>query len=101
MKLTSNTNSQTNNDQLANFEEVKYLTLLCNERSDLIIKTEFGLGHYKFLKFSQINGNLVLEFNLLDDKKYNDTESICHHIGQTCFLTTEQYLTVYSYLAEA
>ena len=101
MKLTSNTNSQSNHDQLQHLEEVKYLTLLCNERSDLIIKTEFGLGHYKFLKFSQINGNLVLEFNLLDDIKYNDTTSIYNHIGKTCFLTAEQYLAVYSYLAEA
>jgi len=101
MKLTSNINSQSTNNNSGNFEEVKFLTLLCNERSDLVIKTEFGLGHYKFLKFSQLNGKLVLEFNLLDDSKYHDTTSIYNHIGQTCFLTTSQYLSVYSYLAEA
>mgnify|MGYP001186745791 FL=1 len=100
MKLTSNINSQSTNN-FSNIEEVKYLTLLCNERADLVIKTEFGLGHYKFLKFSQLNGELMLEFNLLDDSKFHDTASIYNHIGKTCFLTAEQYLTVYSYLAEA
>jgi hypothetical protein len=100
MKLTSTVNSKTGSN-LGNVEDVKYLTLLCAQRSDLIIKTEFGLGHYNFLKFSELNGILVLEFNLMDDKKYNDTSSIFTHIGKTCFLTAEQYLSVYSYIAEA
>ena len=100
MKLTSTVNSKIETG-MKNIEDVKLLTLLCKERSDLIIKTEFGLGHYNFLKFSELNGKLVLEFNLINDKKYNDTSSIFTHIGKTCFLTTEQYLSVYSYIAEA
>lgn len=100
MKLTSTVNSKIETG-MKNIEDVKFLTLLCKERSDLLIKTEFGLGHYNFLKFSELNGKLVLEFNLINDKKYNDTSSIFTHIGKTCFLTTEQYLSVYSYIAEA
>ena len=100
MKLTSTVNSKIETS-MENIEDVKFLTLLCKEKSDLIIKTEFGLGHYNFMKFSELNGMLVLEFNLMDDKKYNDTSSIFTHIGKTCFLTAEQYLSVYSYIAEA
>ena len=101
MKHTSNLNTQITTNANNNIEDVKYLTLLCNEKSDLVIKTEFGIGHYKFLKFTHINGMFVLEFKLMDDNKYRDTNSIYSHIGKTCFLTTQQYLTVYSYLAEA
>ena len=100
MKHTSNLNINKQNT-ITHIEEVKYLTILCNEKSDLVIKTEFGIGHYKFLKFTELKGTLVLEFNLIDDVKFNDTASIYNHIGNKCFLTTEQYLSVYSYLAEA
>tara|TARA_Y100000590_G_scaffold449381_1_gene587408 strand:+ start:2059 stop:2361 length:303 start_codon:yes stop_codon:yes gene_type:complete len=100
MKHTSNLNNNKQN-AITHIEEVKYLTMLCNEKADLVIKTEFGIGHYKFLKFTEIKGNLVLEFNLMDDNKFHDTASIYNHIGKTCFLTAEQYLSVYSYLAEA
>ena len=42
--------------------------MLCNEKADLVIKTEFGIGHYKFLKFTELKGHLVLEFNLIEFK---------------------------------
>ena len=100
MKHTSNLNSNKQNT-ITHIEEVKYLTMLCNEKADLVIKTEFGIGHYKFLKFTELKGHLVLEFNLIDDIKFHDTASIYNHIGNKCFLTTEQYLSIYSYLAEA
>ena len=101
MKHTSNLNTQKATSVNNNVEDVKYLALLCKEKPDLVIKTEFGIGHYKFLKFSHMNGTLVLEFNLLDDVKFRDTSSIYDHIGKTCFLTAGQYISVYSYLAEA
>ncbi len=97
ISVQSMTNTLTKNVK----ETINQINQIANERADLVIKTEFGLGHYKFLKFSQLNGKLMLEFNLLDDSKYHDTASIYNHIGKTCFLTAEQYLTVYSYLAEA
>ena len=100
MKHTSNYNSNKQNT-ITHIDEVKYLTMLCNEKSDLVIKTEFGIGHYKFLKFTELKGNLVLEFNLIDETSFHDTASIYQHIGNKCFLTAVQYLSVYSYLAEA
>jgi len=101
MKHTSNLNTMVNQNPLNNIDEVKYLSLLCNERSDLIIRTEYGIGHYNFFQFTQLKGRLVLEFKLIDDNKYRDTNSIYQHIGEKCFLTAQQYITVYSYLAEA
>ena len=100
MKHTSNLNPN-KGSTITHIDEVKYLTMLCNEKSDLVIKTEFGIGHYKFLKFTELKGHLVLEFKLIDDNNFHDTNYIYQHIGNKCFLTSVQYLSVYSYLAEA
>ena len=48
-------------------EETKYIELLCNEKADIILKTEFGTGRYKFVEFKELRGNLMLEFRLLKD----------------------------------
>ena len=82
-------------------EETKYLELLCNEKSDIILKTEFGTGRYKFVEFKELRGNLMLEFKLLKDSKYHDTKNIYEHIGGCCFLSIEQYLYSYSYCGNA
>ena len=73
-------------------EETKYIELLCNEKADIILKTEFGTGRYKFVEFKELRGNLMLEFRLLKDSKYHDTKNIYEHIGGCCFLSIEQYL---------
>jgi len=92
-----NTNINNNNS----FDDIKYISLLCEEKKDLILKTEFGIGRYQFKKFNELQGKLVLEFQLLDDNRYKDTSKINNNIGNKCFLTVQQYLTVYSYLAQA
>ena len=78
-------------------DQTKYLKMLCKEKSDIILKTEFGTGRYKFVEFKELRGNLMLEFKLLKDSKYNDTKNIYEHIGSCCFLSIEQYLCSYSY----
>jgi len=85
----------------SNTEDRKYISLLCQEQKDLILKTEYGVGRYQFTKFNELQGNLVLEFKLLDDNRYKDTSSINKNIGNKCFLTIQQYLSVYSYVAQA
>lgn len=82
-------------------EETKYIELLCNEKADIILKTEFGTGRYKFVEFKELRGNLMLEFRLLKDSKYHDTKNIYEHIGGCCFLSIEQYLYSYSYCGNA
>ena len=83
-------------DSKKELEDAKYLLMLCEQKPDLVIKTEYGLGRYKFIKFNELQGNIVLEFNLLEDKHYKDTKSIYSNIGGTCFLSIPQYLYVYS-----
>ena len=95
MKHNSHLNTNVNNI-MHEAEDAKYLLLLCKEKPDLIIRTEFGLGKYKFVKFNELKGNLMLEFNLLEDKHFKDTNSINSNIGSTCFLSIHQYLYVYS-----
>ena len=89
-------NSQINNDPCINTEDTKYLRMLCQESPEIIIKTEFGLGKYKFDQFSELQGNLVLKFNLMNDKNFKDSTSIYTNIGETCFLSISQYLYVYN-----
>ena len=88
--------NQRNNSILNFADDAKYLMLLCNEQPNIVIKTEYGLGKFKFIKFGELQGNLVLEFNLLNDENYKDTNSICSHIGNTCFLSIPQYLYLYN-----
>jgi hypothetical protein len=88
-----------NNDK--KMEETKYIKMLCNEKSDIILKTEFGVGRYKFVDFQELQGNLMLEFKLIKDSKYHDTKNIYNHIGACCFLSIGQYLCSYSYGGEA
>ena len=92
-------NTNINNNK--SFDDIKYISLLCEEKKDLILKTEYGIGRYKFQKFNELQGSLVLEFQLLEDSRYKDTSNINSNIGNKCFLTVQQYLTVYSYLAQA
>ena len=82
-------------------EETKYLDILCQEKSDIVIRTEFGTGRYKFVEFKELQGNTMLEFKLLKDNKFNDTKNIYEHIGGCCFLSIEQYLYSYSYTGMA
>ena len=94
-------NININNNQNNSNEDMEYISMLCKEKTDLVLKTEFGIGRYKFTKFNELQGNVVLEFKLLDDNRYKDTASIYKHIGNICYLTIQQYLSVYSYSAQA
>ena len=54
-------------------------------------ETEYGIGLYKFIKFNELKGDLVLEFNLLEDNRFKDAGKIYEKIGKTCFLSVHQY----------
>ena len=89
------------NNKKNHIDEREYIEILCNEKSDIVLKTEFGTGRYKFVEFKELQGNVMLEFKLLKDSKYHDTKNIYEHIGECCFLSIEQYLCCYSYCANA
>ena len=48
-------------------EKTKYIKILCDEKSDIVLKTEFGIGRYKFVDFQELKGNLMLEFRLMKE----------------------------------
>lgn len=100
MKNT-NINKINQNIEKHNMEDIQYMSLLCKEKSDLVLKTEFGIGRYKFTKFNELQGKLVLEFKLLDDNRFKDTSSIYQNIGNICFLTIQQFISVRSDLGHA
>ena len=54
-------------------DETKYLKILCEQKSDIILKTEFGIGRYKFVDFQEqeLRGNLNI-----------DTKNIYNHIAR-------------------
>ena len=84
------------NKNISYTDDAKYIMMLCKEKPDIVIKTDFGVGKYKFIKFNELQGHLVLEFELLEDNHFKDTKSINSNIGDTCFLSISQYLYVYS-----
>ena len=94
MKHISNTNSHINQKMVNDTENAKYLMMLCADNPSIIIKTEYGVGLYKFIKFNELRGDLVLEFNLLENNRFKDTGKICDKIGKTCFLSVQQYLYI-------
>ena len=58
-----------------------YLSDLCNQSPFLIINTPCGIGKYKFNKVGYDNTNeLILEYKLIDDDRYEDTNIIKHYI---------------------
>ena len=90
------TSNNIKNGNTSYTDDAKYIMMLCKEKPDIVIKTDFGIGKYKFIKFNELQGHLVLEFELLEDNHFKDTKSINSNIGNTCFLSISQYLYVYS-----
>ena len=82
-------------------EGTKYLSEICNQNPTIVIRTQCGTGKYLFQNFSYRNEDLILEFKLLDDMNFNDTEQIAHNLGKMCYLTASQYLYAYDYQAFA
>jgi len=78
-----------------------YLSQLCNQNPYIILKTQCGTGRYSFQNISYKNDELVLEFKLIDDDHYGDTENIAYNIGNMCFLSASQYLYACEYQAYA
>ena len=94
------TQRETNNI-LNQVDSTGYLSQLCNQNPYIILKTQCGTGRYFFQNISYKNDELVLEFKLIEDDNYGDTENIAYNIGKMCFLTASQYLYAFEYQAYA
>ena len=89
------------NKILNQLDNTGYLSQICNQNQYIILKTQCGTGRYSFQNISYRNDELVLEFKLINDDNYGDTENIAYNIGNMCFLTASQYLYAFEYQAYA
>ena len=89
------------NKMLNQVDSTGYLSQICNQNPNIILKTQCGTGRYSFQNISYRNDELVLEFKLISDDTYGDTENIAYNIGNMCFLTASQYLYAFEYQAYA
>ena len=93
----SNTSGQIVNE----IEGTKYMSEICSQSPYLVLRTQCGTGKYIFQNFSYRNEGLILEFKLVRDEKYDDTDNISYNIGEMCYLTASQFLYAYDYQAYA
>ena len=75
---------------------------LCSQSPFLLINTSCGIGKYKFNKVGYDNSNeLILEYKLIDDDRYEDTNIIKHYIGNYYYLSATQVLYAFNYIANS
>ena len=73
---------------------------LCFQTPFLVINTSCGVGKYKFNKIGYDNNDaLVVEYILINDRKYNDTPNISYKLGKFYYLSAEQVLYAFKYFA--
>ena len=73
---------------------------LCAESPFLVINTPCGIGKYKFNRIGYSNSNeMVLEYVLIVDNQYKDSNIIKHNLGKFYYLSAEQVLYAFKYVA--
>ena len=80
----------------------EYIRELCFQTPFLVINTPCGVGKYKFNKIGYDKDDmLVLEYTLINDRKYTDTPNIIYKLGKYFYLSAEQVLYAFKYLANS
>ena len=57
-------------------QDEKLITEICNNSPHLVLRTQCGTGKYVFSKITYRKEKLVLEFKLVRDGQYQDTDKI-------------------------
>ena len=78
-----------------------YLYIVCKEYPLMVINTECGTGKYHFNCIGYKSSKLLLEFQLIIDDQYKDSEIISSSIGNKYYLTVNQFLIAYKSFASA
>tara|TARA_B100001250_G_scaffold412083_1_gene442361 strand:- start:1403 stop:1714 length:312 start_codon:yes stop_codon:yes gene_type:complete len=86
---------------LNNINNAEFLGSICKESPNIIVGTQAGIGRYHFIRIGYKDDDLLLEFRLVMDEKFKDSDSILHSIGDRCFLTASQYLYAFRHNAHA
>mgnify|MGYP001201475368 CR=1 FL=1 len=82
-------------------QDENFITEICNNNPHLVLRTQCGTGKYVFKKITYRKDKLVLEFRLVKDELYQDSDKISYVIGDLCYLTANQFLFAYNYQAYA
>ena len=85
----------TNNRQ----SSIDYLYKVCRDHPLLVISTSHGIGKYHFNCIGYKNRQVMLEFNLIIDHDFKDSDIILTKIGDKYYLTIDQLLLAYKKLA--
>ena len=74
---------------------------LCEQKPMMVINTQCGTGKYRFNKLGYKDGGLLMEFTLMHDSSFKDTDTIYHKLGDYCYLTLSQFLYAYRHYISA
>ena len=80
---------------------VDYLYKVCKDHPLLVISTAHGVGKYHFNCIGFKNSELLLEFTLIIDHDFKDSDAISSGLGNKYYLTINQFLLAYKNLAFA
>ena len=78
-----------------------YLYMVCRQNPLLVISTESGVGRYKFSCIGFKQKRMLLEFKLMIDSEFKDSQNIHEDIGDKYYLTIDEYLNAYKNSAYA
>ena len=77
------------------------INALCEQKPLMVINTQCGTGKYRFNKLGYKDGGLLMEYTLLHDSNFKDTDAIYHRLGDYCYLTLSQFLYAYRHYVSA
>ena len=78
---------------------IDYLYKVCREHPLLVISTPHGIGKYHFDCIGYKKSELLLEFILIIDNNFKDSDNISTELGNKYYLTINQFLLAYKNLA--
>ena len=85
----------------SNKSSVSYLYKVCRDHPLLVISTPHGIGKYHFNCIGYKNSQLLIEFILVIDNNFKDSDVISTELGHKYYLTISQFLLAYKNLAIA
>ena len=78
---------------------IDYLYKVCRDHPLLVISTPHGIGKYHFNCIGYKKSELLLEFILIIDNNFKDSDNISTELGHKYYLTINQFLLAYKNLA--
>ena len=84
-----------------NNTSINCLYEVCKEHPLLVIATPHGIGKYHFNCIGHKNSKILIEFILIVDSHFKDSDTISTEIGNKYYLTIGQFLLAHKNLSYA